>query len=83
MITKKQQRIGIVIANKTNKTIKVLILQRFQHKKYKKFLIRKKSLLVHSEKNNCNLGDVVLIESTKPISKRKNFTLKQILKKKI
>lgn len=45
MITKKQQRIGIVIANKTNKTIKVLILQRFQHKKYKKFLIRKKIII--------------------------------------
>ena len=76
----KQERIGVVISNKAEKTITVAIQIRYQHPKYGKTLIKTKKYLAHDEENKCKSGDIVLIQQSRPISKYKKWILKEILK---
>lgn len=75
----KKERIGIVINKKSNKTIIVAIQIRYQHKKYLKTLIKTKKYMAHDETNNCKPGDIVLIEESRPLSKKKHWKLKEII----
>ena len=75
----KKQKIGTVVSCKTNKTITVSTQTRYQHKKYLKILVKTKKYMAHDPDNSCSLGDLVLIEESRPISKRKKWLLKQIL----
>jgi small subunit ribosomal protein S17 len=76
----KKERIGIVVSNKNEKTITVVIQIRYQHPKYKKTLIQTKRYMAHDENNECKAGDLVLIEESAPYSKQKKWKLKEILK---
>jgi small subunit ribosomal protein S17 len=76
----KQERIGVVISNKAEKTITVAIQIRYQHPKYGKTLIKTKKYLAHDEENKCQSGDVVLIEQSRPISKHKKWILKELIR---
>ena len=67
--------IGKVVSNKMHKTITVIIEKKIAHKKYKKILLKTKKFYVHDEYNNCNIGDIVKIRETKPISKKKCWTV--------
>jgi len=72
---------GTVISNKMDKSISVSIERLVRHPVYEKYIRRSTKLLAHDEKNECNEGDVVVIESSKPISKRKAWRLKKIVTK--
>lgn len=76
----KKQRIGIVVSNKTEKTIIVAIQIRYQHPKYTKTLVKTKRYMAHDEKNECKSGDVVLIEESAPFSKHKKWNLKEVIR---
>jgi len=76
----KKERIGIVVSNKADKTIVVAIEIRYQHEKYGKTLIKTKRYMAHDEKNECQSGDLVLIQESAPLSRHKNWILKEILK---
>jgi small subunit ribosomal protein S17 len=76
----KKERLGIVVSNKTEKTIIVAVQIRYQHPKYGKTLIQTKRYMAHDEKNTCKSGDIVLIEESRPFSKNKKWILKEILK---
>ena len=76
---KKREQIGIVVSNKTNKTVIVIIQTRYQHLKYKKTLVKIKRYMVHDEENKCKFGDLILFEESAPISRNKNWRLKEIL----
>lgn len=76
----KQERIGVVISNKAEKTITVAIQIRYQHSKYGKTLIKTKKYLAHDEENKCKSGDIVLIQQSRPISKYKKWILKELLR---
>lgn len=76
----KKERIGVVVSEKANKTIIVAVQIRYQHPKYLKTLIKTKRYMAHDEENQCNSGDIVLIEESRPLSKNKKWTLKKILK---
>ena len=76
-----KQQIGIVISNKMQKTIVVKVENRYPHPIYSKTLIKTKKYLVHDELEECNVGDQVLIEECRPLSKRKRCTLIKILNK--
>jgi small subunit ribosomal protein S17 len=76
----KKKRIGIVISNKANKTISVAIENRFSHPKYKKIVTKTKKYMAHDENNICNLGDIVLLEESRPLSKKKRWILKEIIR---
>ena len=66
---------GKVISNKMHKTITVIIEKKIAHKKYKKILLKTKKFYVHDEYNNCDTGDIVEIRETRPISKKKCWTI--------
>lgn len=76
-----KQQIGIIISNKMEKTIVVKIENRYPHPIYFKTLIKTKKYLAHDELEECNIGDLVLIEECRPLSKRKRCKLVKILKK--
>nr|QVY58034.1 30S ribosomal protein S17 [Betaphycus gelatinus] len=70
----KQETIGIVISNKMQKTITVAVKTKTAHKKYSKTITKTHKYYVHDENNQCEMGDVVKIQATKPISKQKRWT---------
>lgn len=76
----KKERVGIVVSNKTNKTIIIAIQTRYQHPKYGKIVVQTKRYMAHDENNSCKPGDLVLLEESPPISRHKKWKLKEILK---
>jgi small subunit ribosomal protein S17 len=76
-----KQQVGIVISNKMQKTIVVKIENRYPHPMYYKTLIKTKKYLAHDELEECNIGDQVLVEECRPLSKRKCWKLIKILSK--
>jgi len=76
----KKERIGIVASNKNDKTITVVVQTRYQHPKYGKTLLKTKRYMAHDAENQCNPGDIVLLEESIPISRHKKWNLKKILK---
>jgi len=61
---------GRVASNKMDKTISVQIQRTVKHPLYGKFMKRSTKLLAHDEANECNEGDVVIIQASRPISKK-------------
>jgi small subunit ribosomal protein S17 len=76
-----KQEIGIVISNKMQKTVVVKIENRYSHPVYSKTLIKTKKYLAHDELETCNIGDQVLVEECRPLSKRKRWKLIKVLSK--
>jgi len=76
-----KERIGIVVSNKMQKTVVVNVESRFPHPIYSKTLIRTKKYMVHDEKNDCNIGDQVLIKECRPLSRQKRWTLEKVISK--
>jgi len=72
---------ALVIGKSGNKSIKVGIDYVYKHPKYGKFLKRQTRLIVHDERNEAGLGDVVEVTECRPLSRTKNWRLVRILKK--
>lgn len=70
---------GVVVSTKMDKTVVVLVERRVTHPLYKKVITRSSKLHVHDAQNQCNEGDQVLIQESKPISKTKSWTLLNII----
>lgn len=70
---------GRVVSTKMDKTVSVLIQRTVKHPLYEKYIRRSTKLLAHDEDNECNEGDVVIIESSRPLSKRKSWRLQKIV----
>tara|TARA_B100001250_G_C19431170_1_gene627541 strand:+ start:58 stop:294 length:237 start_codon:yes stop_codon:yes gene_type:complete len=64
---------GIVVSDKPNKTITVVVERKYQHPVLKKVIKSKKKYSVHDEKNEYKNGDMVSIIESKPFSKTKKF----------
>jgi small subunit ribosomal protein S17 len=64
---------GIVVSDKPNKTITVLVERKYQHPVLKKIIKARKKYNVHDEENKFKNGDKVLIQECKPFSKLKKF----------
>jgi len=77
----KREEVGIVISNKMQKTIVVKLDRRIRHAKYGKFLTKTKKVKAHDEVNSANIGDLVLLVATRPLSKDKRYALKSVLRK--
>ena len=69
---------GKVVSDKMNKSITVLFERRVKHPVYGKYITRSSKLHAHDEQNECNMGDLVTIQESKPMSKTKNWTLVKI-----
>lgn len=70
---------GTVISNKMDKSISVSVKRLVRHPIYEKTVRRSTKLLAHDENNECKEGDTVIIESSRPISRRKAWRLQKIV----
>ena len=76
-----KSKTGIVVSDAMDKTVVVRVERRLLNPQYKKYVSRRKKFLAHDEKEECDVGDVVEICETRPLSRRKNWKVVKILKK--
>jgi len=72
-------RVGIVTSDAMTKTIVVEVVRRVPHPRFKKIVKRSSKFFAHDEEGLAKVGDRVLIEETRPLSKRKCWILKEVL----
>jgi small subunit ribosomal protein S17 len=79
----KSQRtiVGKVVSDKMNKTIVVQVERKVKHPLYGKYVRRFSKMYAHDEENTCRIGDLVLIQQSRPLSKTKRWTLVEVLKR--
>ncbi len=77
----RKTRVGVVVSNKMEKTVVVAVDRLIHHPQYRKFIRRRNKFKAHDELNACGVGDRVLIEESRPISKDKRWNVIQILQK--
>ena len=78
MERKRKTRIGQVVSDKMDKTVVVAVATPKQHPLYKKTVKRLVKYKAHDEKNECRLGDTVMIEETRPLSRQKRWRVVEI-----
>lgn len=74
-----KEKTGIVVSNKMSKTIVITVENRYAHPIYGKTVKKTQRFMAHDESNSCHLGDKVIIMETKPLSRKKRWTLKSNL----
>ena len=77
----RKQRIGVVVSDKMDKSITVLVERKLRHPLYGKFVKKSKKFMAHDEKNDSNIGDKVRIMEIRPLSKNKRWRLVEILER--
>ena len=77
----RKTRTGKVVSDKMDKTVVVAIEDNVQHPLYKKIVKRTVRLKAHDEKNECRVGDRVLVMETRPLSKDKRWRVVEIIEK--
>ena len=77
----RKERTGLVTSNKMDKSIVVNVRRIVKHPRYGKFIKKSTKLIVHDEKNECGIGDIVRIMETRPLSKNKSWRLLEITEK--
>jgi len=77
----RKTQVGIVSSDKMDKTVVVTVKERGRHPLYKKIINRTVKIKAHDEKNECQVGDKVLIMETRPISKDKHWRVVEIIEK--
>ena len=78
---RRQERRGIVVSDKGDKTIVVKVSVTKAHPKYKKVVRRTRKFHAHDEGNTASIGDTVRIIETRPLSKTKNWRLAEIVER--
>jgi small subunit ribosomal protein S17 len=76
-----QQKVGVVVSNKMQKTIVVSVESMKKHRIYKRTYKQTKRFHAHDEENICQIGDLVRIEETRPLSKTKRWRLVEVIKR--
>ena len=66
---------GVVVSDKSDKTITVLVSRKVMHPVYKKYIKRSKKYSAHDENNKFKIGELVTIQESKPISKTKKWVV--------
>jgi small subunit ribosomal protein S17 len=77
----RKERIGVVLSNKMEKSIVIAVKRKVKHPIYGKFVNKTSKLMAQDEKNECNIGDLVRIMETRPLSKRKCWRLVEIIER--
>ena len=76
----KAEKVGVVISNKMQKSIVVAVEWHVRHGMYGKQERRTSTFMVHDEENAAKIGDTVEIVETRPLSRRKRWTLKRVVR---
>ena len=74
-----KERVGLVVSDKMDKTVVVAVENRAPHPKYGKIVVRTKRYKAHDEENQCQEGDRVRIQETRPLSRTKRWKVAEIL----
>ena len=77
----RKERVGKVTSNKMEKSISVMVERKIKHPLYGKYVKKSNSFMAHDEKNECQIGDLVRIMETRPLSKIKRWRLVEIIEK--
>jgi small subunit ribosomal protein S17 len=77
----RKERIGVVISNNMEKSIVIAVKRKVKHPIYGKFVNKTTKLMAHDEKNESNIGDLVKIMETRPLSKNKCWRLVEIIER--
>jgi small subunit ribosomal protein S17 len=79
--TPRTQKVGRVVSNKMDKTVVVAVDFVRRHRLYHKRITRTSKFMAHDERNECKIGDVVRIEETRPMSRHKNWSVREVLER--
>lgn len=79
--SQRRTRTGRVVSDRMDKSITVAVDRQIKHPIYGKFITKTTKYMAHDEKNDANIGDTVLIMSTRPLSKRKSWRLVEIVER--
>ena len=77
----RKERVGLVVSDKMDKTVVVLVSDKYKHPLYKKTITKTKRIKAHDENNECGIGDKVRIVETRKLSKDKNWRVAEIVEK--
>jgi small subunit ribosomal protein S17 len=77
----RKTKVGMVVSDKMDKTVVVEVKRLVAHPLYHKIIRRRVKVKAHDPQNTCKVGDKVLLEETRPISRDKHWRIKQILEK--
>jgi len=77
----KMIRSGVVVSNKADKTVVVKVERKFQHPLYSRTVKQSAKFMAHDETNACQIGDVVRIVESRPLSKNKRWMVLEITQK--
>lgn len=77
----KKTQLGYVKSNSMDKTVVVLVERKVRHKLYGKYIRRRANYMAHDAVNECKVGDTVLIEECRPLSKNKRWLVKTIVQR--
>ena len=70
--------VGKVVSNKMDKTVVVEVRRKVKHKRYHKYINKTTKFKAHDGNNKCNIGDLVSIIESRPLSKEKKWVVKNI-----
>ncbi len=76
----RQEKVGVVTSTKMQKTIVVEVHRRVQHPVYKRIITKRSKFMAHDEHGKAHEGDMVRIVESRPLSKRKRWSLKEVLR---
>ncbi len=77
----RKERTGLVVSNKMDKSISVVVTRKVKHPVYGKFLTKTTKFMAHDENNDCGIGDTVKIMETRPVSLKKRWRLVEIIER--
>ena len=73
--------VGIVVSDKMDKTVTVLVERLVKHRLYQKYVRRRTKFAAHDEGNACKIGDMVMITESRPLSRSKKWRVAKIVEK--
>ncbi|KAK1299856.1 hypothetical protein QJS10_CPB13g01220 [Acorus calamus] len=73
--------VGKVVSNKMQKSVVVAVDRLFHHKLYNRYITRTSKFMAHDESDQCNIGDRVRLDPSRPLSKRKRWVVAEILQR--
>ena len=77
----KRTKVGVVVSNRMQKTVVVAVENLVRHGMYQKYIKRTNKFLAHAENNDVNVGDRVVIEETRPLSRRNRWNVREVIEK--
>jgi small subunit ribosomal protein S17 len=77
----RKRRTGVVVSNKMDKTVVVATVRMTMHPLYKKYIKKRVRYKAHDETNKCQVGDTVIIQECRPLSKEKRWGVVEVLKR--